>query len=164
VDSQQKESIIAEIALQPQLLTMRNQAALDGVLKALQKPSVDIDDFVQLRNAGFSMETLRSAGVDAGSLRVAGWSVRDLRLGGVSFKELYQSGCTARSLFAAGFTAKELRDAGLSAQEMKSAGVDLMTFKTMGFELVRDFFLSASSWFSFNFRLRFKTLDLTVLC
>jgi ribosomal protein L13E len=135
-DFGKKESVMTRIALPPHLLSMRNQAALDAVLHALQKPSVDVDDYVLMRRAGFSLETLRSAGVDAASLRVAGWSVRDLRLGGCSIKELFQSGCTARSLLAAGFGAKELKDAGLSLQELKSAGVDIMTFKSLGYDLV----------------------------
>lgn len=153
-DSGEKDSIITRIALQPNILLMKNQAALDGVFHALKSQAAEqaashapqqhrlatvyFDDNVLLKQAGFSLETLRTVGVDVASLRVAGWSVRDLKLGGVSLKELYQSGCTPRSLFAAGFSAKDLKDAGLSAQEMRAAGVDLVTFKTMGYEMVSN--------------------------
>jgi hypothetical protein len=169
-DSGKKDSLITRIALQPNLLYMRNQAALDGVFRALQKPSVPVDDYVLLKNAGFSLETLRIIGVDVVSLRVAGWSVRDLRLGGVTLKELLQSGCTSRSLFAAGFTAKELKDAGFSVQEMRSAGVDLDAFKSMGFDVVSDYplyfknYVLCSHFWCAICRFHFKTLGSTVPC
>lgn len=67
---------------------MRNQAALDGVLRALQKPSVDIDDYILLKNAGFSLDALKTAGFDAVQLRAAGFSVRALRQGGFHSRNL----------------------------------------------------------------------------
>jgi hypothetical protein len=163
-DSSKKLSITTRLALQSQLLCMRNQAALDGVLRALQKPSVDIDDYILLKNAGFSLDALKTAGFDAVQLRAAGFSVRALRQGGFSFKELKSSGCTAASLYAAGFAAKDLKEAELTLQEIKAAGVDLLKFKNLGYDLVSvpQHSNSSSPLPHAICRLHYRTLDLTM--